>query len=155
MIMLSRDLFGHLNESYSCFAALVNHTIFGTVSSTLMTACILIPPLRLPFSGRRATHFKISLNRLIVVLSNISICFFITSFIRLSDIKSPYSQSKSLYIPAKTAESLRLFASDNVLLYGRLSNLKYFVLTLKPIIAPKTSSKEEHFANTQDNMLIR
>ncbi|MDR2474067.1 MAG: hypothetical protein LBD53_11040, partial [Tannerella sp.] len=40
--------------------ALVNHTTFGTVSSTLIIVCIFIPPLRLPLLGLRPELSKTS-----------------------------------------------------------------------------------------------
>ncbi len=44
-----------------------------------------MPPLRFPLLVLRPTHFKNILKKRMLVLWIISICFFMTSFIRLSE----------------------------------------------------------------------
>ena len=50
----------------------------------------LIPPFLFPLLGFLPTQPIMSLNRLIVELSKILTCLFITSLMRLSDKKPPY-----------------------------------------------------------------
>jgi hypothetical protein len=74
---------------WSCVAGL-NQTKFGTFSSAFITLCDLIPPLLFPLIAFLPTHFNMSLNRLIVVLSTILIFF-----LMLSEFDCPIKQSLS------------------------------------------------------------
>ncbi|WP_436417014.1 hypothetical protein [Petrimonas sulfuriphila] len=72
-------------------AADENHIIFGTSFIDIDNGMHLDPPLRLPSEGGQPTHFKISWNKLMTVLSKNSICLFITFLNRMSEITCPYS----------------------------------------------------------------
>ena len=60
--------------------ASLNQTISGTISSAFTTVWTLIPPFFLPVLGFLPTPSKISLNKLIVVLSKIFTCLLMMFF---------------------------------------------------------------------------